>query len=222
MNRIERRLPVAAGIAALLAATAFPAWAQPAPAAEKKAQTAAPKTEPKMPPDSAAMMEAAMKAAAPGENHKLLARSAGNWTYAGKFWMDPSAPPMESKGTSTFTSVLGGRYVRHEHKGQFAGGEFHGIGMDGYDNLKKKFVTAWIDNMGTSITMMEGAYDQAKKTFTYTGEMMDPMKAGATVKIRQTIRLVSDDHHVLEWYEGREGKEVKTMELTYMRQKGTS
>jgi len=28
---------------------------------------------------------------------------------------------------------------------------FKGMGMEGYDNVKKKFVASWIDNMGTGI-----------------------------------------------------------------------
>ena len=29
--------------------------------------------------------------------------------------------------------------------------QFKGMGVEGYDNVKKKFVASWIDNMGTGI-----------------------------------------------------------------------
>ncbi|MGH8590598.1 MAG: DUF1579 family protein, partial [Gammaproteobacteria bacterium] len=44
-------------------------------------------------------MEAWEKAAQPGPQHQWLARKAGRWEFAGKFWMDPTKPPTESVGT---------------------------------------------------------------------------------------------------------------------------
>ena len=44
--------------------------------------------------------------------------------------------------------------------------QFKGMGVEGYDNVKKKFVSSWIDNMGTGIQFSEGTYDPATKTFT--------------------------------------------------------
>ncbi len=40
---------------------------------------------------------------------------------------------------------------------------FHGIGTEGYDNVRKKFMASWIDNMGTGILLMEGTYDALRK-----------------------------------------------------------
>jgi len=37
--------------------------------------------------------------------------------------------------------------------------------------------------------------------------------------VRQVIRLVSHDSHVMEWYEKRDGKEAKIMEIAYSRAK---
>ena len=47
----------------------------------------------------AAEMEAMMKAATPGDQHKMLARMVGDWTFTQKFWMAPGQPPGESSGT---------------------------------------------------------------------------------------------------------------------------
>src|SRR5215470_4588351 len=53
-----------------------------------------------------------------------------------------------------------------------------GMAVEGYDNVKKKFVSSWIDNMGTAIMISEGTYDAGAKTLTYTAEteMMPGMK----------------------------------------------
>jgi hypothetical protein len=73
--------------------------------------------------------------------------------------------------------------------------------------------------MGTSITLMTGSYDPGTRTFTYKGDMDDMMKPGKKVKVRQIVKVLNDDSHTMEWYETRGGKEVKTMEIAYTRQK---
>lgn len=160
----------------------------------------------------------------PNENHKLLEKFAGKWDYTNKYWMDPSAPPQETKGKAEMLSVMDGRYIHADHKGYFmmpgpdgsmTKMDFHGAGVTGYDNIKTKWVNSWIDNFGTGILMSEGTYDAATKTWTYHAEMPDPM--GNTMKIKEVIRWISDDKHVFEWHEERGGEMMKTMEITYTR-----
>jgi len=175
--------------------------------------------EKKPAPDQQAMMEAWQKAAAPGPNHKLLASLAGQWTFATKMWMQPGAPPETSTGTAVYTALMDGRFIQGEYKGTFGGMAFQGLGLTGYDNVARHFTATWADNMGTSIMLMTGKYDPATRTFTYKGDMVDVMKPGNRVKVRQTVKVTDDDSHVMEWYEHRGGKEVKTMEIAYTRQK---
>ena len=175
---------------------------------------------------SAEEMQKMMELGKPGENHKLLAGMAGNWTYTVKMWMDPKGKPQESKGTATRKAIMDGRFFIAEHSGKFqmpgADGKmkdmnFKGMAIEGYDNVKKKFVVAWIDNMGTMILNSEGTYDAATKTFTYTADC--EMMPGMRVKIRETIKVVDKDHHTFEWYEDRGAGEAKTMEINYTRKK---
>jgi len=191
---------------------AVPASAQPQP--QKK-----PSAPPAMSAEQQAMMEAFQKAATPGPNHKLLQSMVGEWTYALKMWQEPAAPPQESSGTSSYRSVMDGRYVQHEHKGNFMGMPFHGTGILGYDNVSKQFQSSWNDNMSTGQMLMTGSYDATKKTFTFKGEMDDMMKPATKVKIREAHRIVDNATHVMEWYELRGGKEVRMMEITYKRKK---
>jgi Protein of unknown function (DUF1579) len=160
------------------------------------------------------------------ENHKLLASLDGSWNYNIKFWMnpDPNAKPQESKGTATRKSIMGGRYVVMDVSGkmQMPGAEgkmkdvdFKGMGMEGYDNVKKKFVASWVDNMGTGIEFSEGTYDPATKSFTYTAEM-EPLP-GMKTAVREVIKVTDKDHMSLEWYENQGGQEKKTMEIAYTR-----
>ena len=194
-----------------IVATLSLATAWPLPAQEAKGKKPA--------VDQQAMMEAWQKAAAPGPNHKLLASFAGQWNFATKMWMQPGAPPETSTGTAVYTALMDGRFIQGEYKGTFSGMAFQGLGLTGYDNVARHVTATWADNMGTSIMLMTGKYDAETKTFTYKGDMVDVMKPGTKVKVRQTVKVVDDDSHLMEWYESRAGKEVKTMEIAYTRQK---
>lgn len=162
------------------------------------------------------------------ENHKLLGDLAGTWNYTVKFWMnpDPSAKPQESKGVAVRKPMMNGRFYALDVSGkmQMPGEDgkmkdvnFKGMGLEAYDNVKKKFVSTWMDNMGTGIMISEGTYDPATKTFTYTGEY--EAIPGMNTKIRETVKIVDKDHHLFEWFENRGGQDVKTMEINYARAK---
>jgi hypothetical protein len=175
---------------------------------------------------SADEMKQMMELAKLNENHKLLAALAGTWSYTVKMWMDPKGKPSESTGTAVRKAVMDGRYLTGDYSGKFkmpgADGKmvdmnFKGMSMDAYDNVKKKFVSGWVDNMGTGIMISEGTYDAATKTFTYTGEyeMMPGMKS----KVREVIKTPDKDHMTMEYYEDRGQGETKSMEINYTRGK---
>jgi hypothetical protein len=94
---------------------------------------------------------------------------------------------------------------------------FKGHGLEGYDNVKKKFVGTWMDNMGTGIMMSQGDYDPSTKTFTYNSEV--EMMPGMKTPIREVLKINDKDHMTFEWYENRGGQDVKTMEINYTRSK---
>jgi hypothetical protein len=165
-----------------------------------------------------------MELAKTGENHKVLAELAGNWSYTVKMFMAPGEPASESKGNATRKVIMDGRYVTGEYAGKFkmpgADGkmkdmEFKGMSVDGYDNVKQKFVSSWIDNMGTGIMLSDGTYDPSTKTFTFTGdyEAMPGMKS----KVREVIKIADKTHQSMEYYEDRGQGEAKTMEINYTR-----
>jgi hypothetical protein len=99
------------------------------------------------------------------------------------------------------------------------GTTFEGRGLMGFDNTSGRYQASWIDSMDTAIMFMTGQYDESTKTLTYTGQMDDPLKPGTKVNVRELIHITSPDSHTMEWYETRNGKEVKTMEIAYNRAK---
>jgi hypothetical protein len=169
-------------------------------------------------PDEKALLEALQKAATPGEHHKALEPLAGSWTATVKMWLDPSKPPTESKATSEAKWIMGGRYLEEKVTGEFGGMPFHGQSITGYDNLKKKYVSVWVDNLGTGLSFSSGSYDPDKKTLTFHREETDPA-SGQKVKTKDVMRLTDNDKHEIESYRLTDDKEVKVMHIVYTRKK---
>ncbi len=158
----------------------------------------------------AEMMQKWGKFATPGKPHEHLALRAGHWDHHVKSWCDPdpNAPPMESTGTTKTKMILGGRFLLDHSNGEFNGEKFEGMGITGYDNLKKKYVTIWIDSMGTGMMVAEGEADSEGKVFTYKGTYSDPM-AGKVKTSRMVETIVDDETWKMEMFEPGPGRSRK-------------
>jgi hypothetical protein len=176
-----------------------------------------PAAAPAMSAEQQAMMEAWARMSEIRAEHKQLKFFEGNWTSATKMWTDPSAPPQQSTGSMTVTPLYDGRYLVFRQTGEFQGATFEGQGYLGFENARNQFFSTWIDSMATGFWLAYGTYDAAKKTYTFHGEMPDPMKPGTKKKARQVFRVVDDSHYVFEWYDTYNGKEAKSLEITYAR-----
>src|SRR5262245_4292578 len=112
-------------------------------AEEKKPAAAAPSQE--------QMMAAMMKAAAVGPEHEKLKAMEGKFDAEVSAFESPGGPAEKSKGVSTSALILGGRYLKIDYSGTMGPMPFHGFGLFGYDNTKKKYVSLWADEMSTSM-----------------------------------------------------------------------
>ena len=174
---------------------------------------------PQMTPEQKAEMEAYQKAGTPGEPHKALAATAGTYTIKTKSWSEPGGPAMEESGTATRTMTLDGRVLLEEVHSTMMGAPFVGQGMTGYDNVSGKHWSTWNDSMSTGIMVSQGKCD-AKNSCTFTGSWNDPIKKGP-VTARMTTRWTSPTTEIFEMYgPGKDGKEMKMMEITYKRKQG--
>ncbi len=159
-------------------------------------------------------MKAMMAYMTPGQVHQMMAKSAGTWSGAITMWMKPGAPPMNVTGESKNEMILGGRYLQSKNTGNMMGMPFEGIGVTGYDNAKKMFVSSWIDNMGTGMMYLEGVWDDATKSIKLSGKMVDPI-TGKDVPVKENIKFVDDNTQIMEMYMDDNGKEFKSMEIKY-------
>jgi hypothetical protein len=177
------------------------------PASAEDKQSAHPK-------DPQAIMETYKQLATPGAPHRQLASLAGRWTTTTKSSMEPHTPPMESTGACEYTVLLGGRYVQQECTGEMMGQPFTDLGVHGYDNVSQKYVTTWIDSMGTGIFVMDGTASPDGNTITLTGSHPDPFDG--VMQHRAIWTLVDAKTQTFELYGKPEhGQETKMLEITY-------
>jgi hypothetical protein len=169
-------------------------------------------------PDMAEMMEACARFAIPGAGHDLFKKLEGRWTAKLKMWMGPSAPPIESEGTTEFKLIFGGRYLIQEYQSDFGGQPFEGMCLIAYDNYRRQYQNVWIDSMGTSLLVTESAPGASGDTIECRGTMDNPGRDLNDMPIRTMARMVDKDTHVFEMYsQDGDGKESQHMEITYRR-----
>lgn len=174
--------------------------------------------QPQMTAEQLAEMQAWMKIATPGENHKHLQVLVGHWETVTKIWMGgPGSPAMESKGTSQNRWVLGGRFVQQEYKGEFMGQPYEGLGMTGYDNYKNMYIASWADTTGTHLLTSRGQRDPSGKVFTFYGEMDEPSLNVSGRIVKYVTRIINENKHVFEIIDLHAGDNYKVMEITYTR-----
>lgn len=163
------------------------------------------------------LMQAWVDFMTPGPQHERLKQRVGNWTVRIETWSGPEAASMVSQATAEAELMMGGRYLATTIEGSFQDQEFHGKSILGYDKLKEKFVSIWIDNFGTGFVISTGTYDESSQVFEYA--MMSPdVESGQYKRTRHVEKMLGDDKWVTEVYDAAGGgAEFLTMRATYER-----
>ncbi|HKG20448.1 MAG TPA: DUF1579 domain-containing protein [Blastocatellia bacterium] len=161
------------------------------------------------------------EAATPGEPHKLLDQFVGKWEVSMRMWMEgPGRPPAEAKATVEGKWILDGRFVQEDSTSQIMGMPHRSIGITGYDNIKKKYVISYIENMATAICTAEGTLDESGKVMTLFGKLDEPMTGERDKVIKFVTRLIGPDKRIFEIYDlVGTPDEFKSIEMTYARKR---
>lgn len=173
-----------------------------------------------VPIDSAEGMKAYEAYATPGNEHKELAKWDGKWTGESTMWMTAGGQPMKSTLKATNKMINGGRYQMATYTGNMMGMTFEGTGITAYDNYLKKYITIWVDNMGSGIMKMEGTRDEAAKALVFTGTSKDPVN-GNDCEMKQVLTDVDENTQKMEMYspDPKTGEPFKSMEIILKRSK---
>ncbi len=152
-------------------------------------------------PEQVKEMMAASAAKAP--EHDVLARFAGAWNAEMNFLTAPGADPEVSHAKAEYTAILDGRFVKNHYKGmfKFMGAEmpFEGYGMLGYDTARGEYVTAWCDNLSTSMLVEKGEPGDDADRITVEGQMLNQM--GAESPFRHVYAFHDDGSFTLEFHQ---------------------
>lgn len=165
----------------------------------------------------------------PGKHHKVLDSHAGTWDVTFRMWMDPSAPPMETKGVSEVKWIMGKRFLLEEYKGEMLMPDetgmqmkkvpYEGMGTLGYDVYRNMYTGTWLSNLQTNVLTMNGSMEPGSKVLRMFGEMDEPMLnvIGRTVKYVTTIK--DKDTRMFECFDLHASDTHRVFEIEYKRKK---
>jgi hypothetical protein len=97
--------------------------------------------------------------------------------------------------------------------------KFQGLEIEGYDNVKKKFVRSSIGNhLNSFIVAYEGTYDSTTKTITFDSEF--ELIPGMKTKDHFCFIFIDKDHYKWEVDQEEKGKYRRGSEIEFTRIKG--
>jgi hypothetical protein len=140
-----------------------------------------------------------MEMPTPGPEHQWLAQRAGRWALTTKFRMTEDSPWTESTAEEWVEVVAGGFWVTSTQKGTMMGMPFEGRAMNGYDQIRGKYVGTWVDNFGSYLTTFEGDRDPTTGELITWSDMLDPM-SGTTLRVKMIMREIDNDHGSFEMH----------------------
>lgn len=130
--------------------------------------------------------------AEPGAEHALLKEVVGEWDAV------MHMGDQQSKATATYRSICNGMWLESDFKGEIGGTKFEGHGVDGYNQITKKYTGVWFDSMSSGAMHFEGDYDAKTKTMTMTGESVGP--DGSPQKFKTTTVSKDKDHFTFKMF----------------------
>lgn len=88
------------------------------------------------------------------EGHTLLRAFVGLWSGPTKLWLDPAAPPEETRSTLHAELLLGGRWLRLSYRGVSFAKPHAGEMLLGFHKDAGELELAWIDSAHTGSAIM--------------------------------------------------------------------
>jgi hypothetical protein len=154
--------------------------------------------------------------AAPAEKQaahlERLKAEAGVFDATLRLVTDPAAPPMVMTGTLTAKLVCAGKWLIQD----YASDTFHGHGILGWDPVRKKFVSARVDDESPTLKIGEGVGSEDGRTRTMTIESTDAK--GQLIRMREVNVLDGPDAQTFTLYrQGADGTETEALSIQYKR-----
>ncbi len=159
------------------------------------------------------VMASAQEPQKPGPEHAHLKAMVGTWDAV----MEMGG--QKSKATSIYKATCSGMWISSDFESELGGVPYQGHGMDGYDQLKKKFIGYWFDSMTSAPMAFEGTFDADHKVLTMTGTSPGP--DGKPQKFRMTNEMKGPDQMSFKMFiaNASDGNDELAFTIEYTRRK---
>jgi hypothetical protein len=149
--------------------------------------------------------------------HELIRRFIGTWEGTAKTMFEPGVVVDESPWRGEIRPMFDGRFITHETSYQLMGKSYKGMQTLGYNNLRKHFECAWLDefHMGNGILFCVG--QRLDNGFAVVGSWTDG-SGGPDWGWRIEFRLIDADAIDIEHFIiTPTGEEASAIEIHYKR-----
>jgi hypothetical protein len=143
----------------------------------------------------------------PGPEHEALKYFAGKWTTEGEMKASPMMPGGKFSSSDNCELFSGGFYVVCHSTGKNPAGPMHGLGILGYDLMKKTYTYYGIGNQMPAADVSEGKHEG--DSWVYTGVMDDG--TGKKIQGRYTMSNLTPNAYMSKYEVAPEGSSEWTM-----------
>ncbi len=145
----------------------------------------------------------------PTEEHAMIQKGVGVWEGTVTMFM-PGMPETPTPATEVVRSE-GPFWITSDFKSSFMGMDYNGHGCHGYDPVKGKYVSTWIDSMSSYLSVMEGTHNAETNAIEMTWEAPDMTGQLAPHRSEQVL---SEDAYTMTFYTSGEKTMVIDMKRT--------
>lgn len=121
------------------------------------------------PEEMARVQAAMMEAMQPGDEHRRLARLAGEWDQEVRIWSTPGAEPVTSQGRVENRMILGGRFLMSEGTAGEGAKQVGSLTILGFDRRHGLYTAAGYDTWGTYHVSAQGGWNAERGAIVLSG-----------------------------------------------------
>jgi len=129
----------------------------------------------------------------PGPRHLSLMRLDGDYVTKEKYYPPGQSTPLESDGTATLRSEMGGRFIVERNAGGYLGEPYIGLRIYGFNNGTKKYEGVWTSSKSTAVISLLGDSKDGGMTIEYTGTYHEDT-TGSMRTMQITLHILDPDH----------------------------
>jgi hypothetical protein len=171
---------------------------------------------PQDPPADARVLQQAHKLAQTVEQHRLLAKLAGEWDVV-VHTTPPGGASREDRGRVVGAGILGGRYLVLNFVLQLRDVKVEAVQILGFDTLRKLWTSSWRDELATwSVEASGPPAPDTPNRLVMTGTLVDARDPTGR-PFRLQVDVVGDKQVAVRLFDSYDGKEFEVQRQEWTR-----